>query len=74
MIRHHIDRNKTAGSIGDVSADKSRWCKGLKFLAQLFKHRSIVHLGILYKLNEECAVADCIEQLDFADDRYTAVV
>ena len=45
----------------------------LRFLIQFFKHRGIVHSGILYKLNEERVFADCIEQLDFADDKYAAV-
>jgi len=42
-------------------------------LSQLFKHRGIIHSGILYILYEECVFADCIEQLDFVDDKYAAV-
>jgi len=45
----------------------------LQFLIQFFKHRGIVHSGILYEFNEERVFADCIEQLDFADDKYAAI-
>ena len=49
------------------------WGKKLKFLVKLFKHRGIIHSGILYKLNEERFFADCIYQLDFTDNKYAAV-
>lgn len=45
----------------------------LQFLIQFFKHRGIVHSSILYEFNEERVFADCIEQLDFADDKYAAI-